>query len=413
MADDFFGDWMQWQFTYSPESLTSMNDHLNEFFIDGFKTKFDKHRDNLKPLMPFLTQFYQGLISSDGQMNLNGNLDACRQNCSQVYDWLDTNPAVFFNYLKNNSLFTSEQINQEERDADVNVSLEKYKSFAKLLFACPNKQVRGAYLFSLADKLFKWCFSPEHWGEFRPYLQDPKNHQVARFVYSNVWNYLVGRGWKDWNTSTLGQLKQKTVNGGKVVYIAGGTDILQLLKNGNYNIQVIDPFLPSQSRYYSDPLWERWVKGAGKNFGRGDRVMFDFGSKKIVLVRRSFKKVGDFEATLSTGDVRKLEKSMTEWDVVEAKGKYLGKVVFERRFANQGDFVEGKNRVVLMSFNEMYYAFQPTVDNGWGMDLKKLSQNFKIYVKQLSFPVNRGYLNVINESEKIDFDFIRLGSCFR
>jgi len=28
MADDFFGDWMQWQFTYSPQPLTGMNDHV-------------------------------------------------------------------------------------------------------------------------------------------------------------------------------------------------------------------------------------------------------------------------------------------------------------------------------------------------------------------------------------------------
>ncbi|KKQ33209.1 MAG: hypothetical protein US49_C0002G0104 [candidate division TM6 bacterium GW2011_GWF2_37_49] len=410
-ADDFFGDWMQWQHSYSPQLLSSMKDHLNSNFLNGFKVKYGKHQDELKQMVPFLSWFGHGLFVCNGQLGSDLNLLECHDKFGQVYEWLGTNPGSLLSFLKNDSNFTNEEINLLEQNSDINAVINKYKSFAKLLFACPDKHLRGAYLFSLADQLFKWCFSPEHWSEFKSYLEDPKSHPVARFAYSIMWNYLVGRGWKDWNAKAIEDIKQKTQHGATLVYVAGGTDILQLLKNKIYNIYIIDPFLPTQGRYYSDSSWERWIKGSGKDFGKGDSVVFDFNDHKISMVRSDFKKNGEFQAKVSTGEPVKLDSSVTEWTVIGARGKILGKVVFDRRFATQSDFCTSKNRVVFMSFNEMYHAFQPTKNGGWGMDLSKISDNSNIYIKQLTFPVNKAYLNAINESEAIKFNFIRLGSC--
>lgn len=410
-SDDFFGDWMQWQHCYNSQSFVSMRDHLNDMYLRGFESKFLKHKDEMMDLMPFLIQYCPGLINSDGQLDAEPNLNECRDKLAQVYEWLSDDPGKLLSYLKNDPLFNNDGINKSEQDADINVVINKYKSLAKLLFACPDSRLRGEFLFAMAGQLFKWCFSPEHWYEFKSYLDDTKSYPVARFTCSIIWNYLVGRGWKDWNCKAIEDLKQQSDAGAKVVYIAGGTDVLQLLKNEIYNIHIIDPFLPSQGRYYSDPSWKRWISGSSKNWGSGDKVIFDFEGKKIELIRNNFKKTGEFEAQLSTGEVAKLEKSITDWKVVGPNRKVLGHVVFDRRFATQKDFTPGKKKVVLMSFNEMYYAFQPVSSGGWGMDLSQVSNDFNIYVKQLTFPINKGYLNSINESERVKLDFIKLGSC--
>lgn len=410
-ADDFFCDWMHWQHCYTPQSLSSMKDHLNSTFLQGFKSRYEKHQAELTQLTPFLTSLGRDSLPFNGQLEADLNLQECHDKLGQVYEWLGTNPGDLLSFLKNDPIFTNDDVNYTDQNSDINCVINKYKRVAKLLFACPDRRLRGEYLFSLADQLFKWGFSPEHWSEFKVYLEDPKGHPVARFVYSIIWNYLVGRGWKDWNIKSIDDIKQKTDKGATLVYVAGGTDILQLLKHKIYNIHIIDPFLPSQEKYYSDASWERWIKGSGKNWGRGDTVVFNFDDNNITMVRNDFKINDEFETNISTGDVIRLESSVTEWNVMNSRGKTLGKVVFDRRLAAQSDFTSSKNKVVLMSFNELYHAFQPCKNSGWGMDASKLSPNCNIYIKQLTFPVNKAYLSAINEAESIKFDFIKLGSC--
>jgi hypothetical protein len=234
-----------------------------------------------------------------------------------------------------------------------------------------------------------------------------------------MWNYLAGHGWKDWNKSTLMALKDLTKNGGTVVYIAGGTDIYQLLKYGIYNIKVIDPVLPSQFDYYSD-IWDWLLINKTENNGDensrngdnglGDVVKYDFGDRRLVTRRTSFIKTGFFQAELFSGKIVDIIQSETQWTVYDDLDNVLGEVVFERRFCNQDDFVEKDNRYLLISFNELYYIASNNLNDRWGIDISKIGDNFKMFVKQLCSPIDKNVLFNMQKADNSDFLFIKLGS---
>ncbi|MFA6991187.1 MAG: hypothetical protein WC192_04025, partial [Candidatus Babeliales bacterium] len=234
-------------------------------------------------------------------------------------------------------------------------------------------------------------------------------YPIVRMIYSIMWNYLAGHGWKDWSKSTLSVLKDLTKNGGAVVYIAGGTDIYQLLKYGIYNITVIDPVLPSQPNYYSD-IWDWLVVSKTENNGIGDVVNYNFGDRKIVMKRTSFNKTGSFQAELSFGKIIDIIQSRTQWTVYDDLGNELGNVIFERRFCRQDDFVKKDNSHLLISFNELYYIASNNLNDSWGIDISKIGDNFKMFVKQLQSPIDKNVLCNMQKADNSDFSFIKLGS---
>ncbi|KKQ11642.1 MAG: hypothetical protein WCS92_02970 [Candidatus Babeliales bacterium] len=420
-VQDVLGNWVLSQRCYSDYSFDNMPDGMNEFFLQRFNKSYLKYRDKLTSLVPFLSDCTNGYISEDGQITGSEIDDDFRQNFSTIYQLIENNMPRFVSYLKDHKFDFSAENNGKDQDLDVNFVINKYRSLDRLFFSNPSKFVEKERLFSFSNRCFEYCFNSLTWPDFKKYLDNNSDHQLVKFLYSTMWYHLVGEGWKDWNNQTLVQIAEKSKQGARVVYIAGGLDIYQLLKYGIYNIDIIDPLLPSLEKYYSSKNWEWLIKGNNKNNGLEDKITFDFDGRKISLVRKKYSKNGVFVAHLSAKEKRKIEKSVTDWMVFDENNKYLGSVTFYRRFCDHADFIthsidkksadqKKEERLILMSFNELYYAFLPKEASGWDINIKHLPEDVKIYVKQLRNPIDVDVLKNIAQAEESKFKFIRLGS---
>ncbi len=410
-AQEVFGNWFLSQRCHSMQSFDDIPDRMNEFFLQRFNKSYLKYKDKLTSLVPFLSDCTHGYISENGQIVGTEINDEFRQNFSTIYQLIENNMPRFVSYLKDHGFLSTQNTDQnaamqaDSQNLDVNLVINKYRYLDRLFFSNPSKIVEKERLFSFANRCFEYCFHPSTWPDFKRYLDNDSDHQLVKFLYSTMWYHLVGDGWKDWNNQTLSQIAEKSRQGARVVYVAGGLDIYQLLKYGIYNIDVIDPLLPSLEKYYHSKNWEWLIKGNGKNNGLEDRIVFDFDGRKISLVRKKYKKNTDNK------EKRKIEKSITDWMVVDQDDKKLGMVTFHRRFCKHEDFIaKGQERLILMSFNELYYAFLPKKLDGWDINIKHLPENLKIYVKQLRIPVDVDVLKNIAQAEDANFKFIRLGS---
>ncbi len=419
-AQDVLGNWVLSQRCYSDYSFDNMPDGMNEFFLQRFNKSYLKYKDKLTSLVPFLSECTNGYISENGQISGFEIDDDFRQNFSTIYQLIENNMPRFVSYLKDHK-FDSTQSGIKDQDSDVNFVINKYRFLDRLFFSNPSKFVEKERLFSFANRCFEYCFNVSTWPDFKKYLDNNSDQQLVKFLYSTMWYHLVGEGWKDWNNQTLMQIAEKSQKGARVVYVAGGLDIYQLLKYGIYNIDIIDPMLPSLEKYYSSKNWEWLIKGNGKNNGLEDKITFDFDGRKISLVRKKYSKNGVLVVHLTEKEKRKIEKSITDWMIVDENNKYLGSITFYRRFCDHADFIthsidkksvdqKQEERLVLMSFNELYYAFLPKEAGGWNVNIKHLPENLKIYVKQLRTPVDVDVLKNIAQAEESKFKFIRLGS---
>ena len=225
-----------------------------------------------------------------------------------------------------------------------------------------------------------------------------------------MWFHLVGEGWKDWHQNCLDALKKEHDQGKRITYLAGGNDMYQLVKHGIYNIDIIDPMLPSQPDYYA----EGWLWLIKKN-GLGDKIIFNFDKNTTVIMKRvGYKEFELFDASLSTGDTVKIRHSKTTWNLYNKKNmKKLGTITIDRRFARQADLVINKNakKALLFSFNEMYFVDAPQSFGGWGIDTSVVKQDTKIFVKQLRKPITKSTWAHLRKADASSFSFILLGSC--
>ena len=202
-------------------------------------------------------------------------------------------------------------------------------------------------------------------------------------------------------------MKKETDAGKEIVYIAGGSDILALLKKGIYSIRVIDPFLATQTRFYSEG-WDFLIKGL-----IGDEIRFGHDCNQIIMRRSIHQELGRFQAKLSNGTLQELAHTHTIWNIVDKNEQTLGSVIFERRLTTQSDFAPHANRTLIMSYDEATYVAMPDSLNGWGIDVTQFDDSFTLFVKQLRTPIGKaelcnlriaGLLNVAN------LKFINFGS---
>jgi len=294
---------------------------------------------------------------------------------------------------------------------NINIIIKKYKLLSNLFFANPDKNFVNEMIFSFANRLFEYCFKSDTFQDFHNYVNSVEKRQIARMIYAIIWFNLIGRGWKDWSNQSLANIFQRAKSGDRVVYIAGGSDIYRLLKYGIYNIDVIDPFLPTQRRYYSLNDWEWLVKSNSKNYGLGDKIQINFEDKKIDLIRKRHKKNGYASLLLSNNKRYRFEKTVTDWEVYNHNdNSYLGVVTIYRRPCEQSDFFTNDKRVILMAINELRYAFLSKELNGWGIRTDYLRNDFKVYVKQLHNPVDIDMLNNIKNFDESNLDFIYMRS---
>jgi hypothetical protein len=402
-----FKTWIDGQIVFSPIKISSMIDSFNKKNVKKLKILMKRLCADLLAAASFfdfseIHQFISSYkIPTSKQME---------KKISPIYALLDGDVSKFIAHLEKNN-FSTKLLSGQEKKQDLDTVSKKHTDWMEILFFKDDRKIKDEFLFNVANKFFEFCFYPETFDQFKKLLADRKKHPIIRFLYSTMWTNLAGYGWQHWHADSLANLRKEADAGKEILYVAGGTDIYQLIGHGIYNIRVVDPILPSQPRYYSEN-WDLFIKGNGDNFGIGEVFSIPCKDKNLTMKRISFEPTGDsFSMTLSNKKRVKINKSITTWHLFD-DGKKVGQVVFDRRLTNQKDFENKKNTAILMSFNELYYVALPKERDGWRINPNKFNKDIKIFIKQLEKPINKKVVcNMRYEAEQPNFSFMGLGSC--
>lgn len=306
----------------------------------------------------------------------------------------------FFYFFKEKK-FTSKKINKEETQLSVDKIINKYNNFARFFCASEKRIDQDNFLYTLANEFFFSIVNTATASTFKKLFLQEKYYPLARFIYSIIWRNFSAKGWSTWHKSVIEKLQAQTQQGKEIVYFAGGTDFFQLLNYEIFNIRIIDPFIPRQKKFYSKG-WRFLLQGE-----IGDQITYPLKESHLILKRVSYEKTGTF-----TVGEKRLQRLTTQWAVFKPnKTIPCGTITFERRTLKQEDFLLAKNKIPLMSFNELYFI-TTAGDCSWGIDLQKLPSNLKIFTKQLKRPMTK---NMLINMQKIDsydnnIEFIQLGS---
>ena len=291
-----------------------------------------------------------------------------------------------------------------EEKYDAKEETSQYVNLAGIFCPCSNLLERDQFNFNLANYFFEYLFFWDGRSQ-NPIFRDEKNYPILRFMYSVIYEFLIDRGWIHWSHEIIKKLKAKAQKGLPITYIAGGCDIYQLVKNGIYNITIIDPFLPSQEKLYyvKNALW--FVEG-----NVDDELVFDdIERSKVITMRRDFCAFYNEVFSIKTSKDRtiRIPRTTTVWGLYNHRNKRIGAITFERRLCTQADF---NNPVVLMSLNEAVLAFSSPSFYGWGMQTCQLPSNFRLHIKQLHNTIKRrelqNYCDIDDSNHQ--FKFIHL-----
>lgn len=405
--EEVFQKWQEWQQCYEHPALTTMTQKTVAPYWDSFRSAYEKVAPQVKDSLGFLSWLTHGGIAQSGHVAATADQQA-QKNIVRLFDLLENDMGGFLQLLQQHHFYNELQ-NKREAEVHFQEVIDKDVAFIKLLFAQPDMHRRNEYLFTYANHLFEYCFSPKTWPNFKRMLNNRSYDPLNRFIYATLWYYLVSDGWHNWSKECLAALRECAQRGQDIVYIAGGSDVYHLLKNGIYNVTVIDPQLPSQDTYYTND-WEWLVKGSGVQGGVGDRFTVQTAQGLLTVERVSYEEKGSFEAELSTGQVAQLPQSVTRWNVYDDQHVYRGRLLFERRYCQHDDLLPKIHRTLLFSYNELYYAALGKELEGWDVRPQKLPASFTTYVKQLRRPVGKQVLAYMRACESSQFTFIRLGS---
>lgn len=395
-AKQAFGKWMEWQHVYKPRSVKSAQNLISKNNLGNIKNACALAQEEY----PGCEVVYDELLAQPRDVKPSVRLQqrlvrTMVRDMGKFYD-------RFLPRLER-ALAKDPRLNVE--DDDINITVDYYTRFVSALFAPLNQSTADEYLFNLAGNLFFESFASPHHKDLVRMLNDKSHTSVNRCLYSIMWYYLVGDGWKHYNQASIDHVKADIAKGKRLVYIAGGTDVYQLLLSGIYTIDVIDPMLPTQDDYLSEG-WNFFVQPPS----RDARVSVPTPQGDLYLSLISHKKIGEFEADLSDESHQVLPKTVTVWGVFDAKAKRLGTLTFYRRFCEQDDFSYASDRTYFISFNEMYYLTLGQDNGGWGIHPEKFNSKLRLHVKQLSRPVDKKILKNIQVADAQPFSYIFLGS---
>jgi hypothetical protein len=414
--DDMFSRWKKIQHVFGKVNLQQAAYDSSDIKFVSLQTRYAAILNFLQTNAVFFDLFSESYIQDGFFKTQVPSQEILQQRFTYVYDLLENDMFGFIAYLK---------------DQNVSGDLEEYKDIIQLLFLSNNFFDTYQYLFTLANKFFEFCFYSDTWKTFEDLQINNADHPIAKLFYAIMWFHLAGNGWKNWSDDALKNIKKEADRGKEIVYIAGGSDIYQLIKQGVYNIRVIDPILPSQPKYYSEG-WSflihticdagvRYVEDYSydpnqtwdTNVGIGDIIECETHGKKIFIRRESFTFLGDtLKTRLSNGKIAEIEKSKTIWGFYDELENRLGTLTLERRFVEQSDFKTSSDTVFLISFNELYFISTTKVKGGWGINPYRFDDDFKIYVKQLHNPVDVNVVKNMRRSfENMEFNYIALGTC--
>ncbi len=410
-AGEVFAKWVEWQMIMPDKDLRTMAEHLDAAQIRQQYVGAIHSLTHLTPLLDKLTGSY---ITPEGFMLRNPVAIPIKENFSSVYDLMERNMPAFINLLRDAPMYTPTDAVEESNNTESNKIIEKYNALMRLLYAHPDQVEASKYLFTVANRFFEFCFEAQSFPAFQRMMIDIKEQPLGRMLYAVAWYNLAGNGWKHWHEESLKTLKARADAGKTVKYIAGGSDLLQLMRSGIYNIKNIDPQLPSQPVYYANG-WEFIVSGADANGGLGDKIVLPFPEGTLTMERTGFVLTGEsFKARLNNDTVIEIPRSITTWTITNAEGVKLGEYQLDRRFCVQGDFAPTENETLLMSFNELYFISLPNFLNGWQIEPNKFPEDLDIVIKQLRKPVTRDMIfnmRIASLLNAADFKFIALGTC--
>ena len=415
-ADVVFKKWTEWQHIFKAdhniEDMAKLA--IDNSFVLQFKQKYETNLSLLRHAAPFLSVVTDGQINEYGHEIVVPASPTFSKNLGTMYNLIQTDMSGFVDFLRKSNFITPTVL-RSESDVSSHDVIEKDNALMELFFAQPNDEQKEEFLFAIANRFFEYCFSEKTFPEFQRLLLTKELYPIARLLYAVTWFRLAGSGWKNWCAESLKTLKERSDQGHQIVYLAGGSDIFQMLKAGVYNIKNIDPQLPSQPKYYADG-WAWLIRGDGVNNGLGDKlVLVNNEGKKIVMHRVGYQEDGTtFNARIASGQVITLPHSITTWSILNEEGKQLGSYVLDRRFVTQNDFETAANRTFLMSFNELFYISLPDFMDGWGIEPAKFSDDLNIVIKQLRYPVSKKMvcnMRVADLLNTTDFKFISLGTC--
>ncbi len=412
-ASDVFKKWLTWQECFTPVNLADEQEKLAQQFSKNFKTVYEQYLPLLRTYhTPFLQKLTDSQVSEAGHQITDLRHENIRSTLTKLYVAAQNDMPTFINMLNNLSFNEhSLSIPQAFTQDVIDNSLRTNAALCSCIFGQDNQHSSvntlkdTAILFEVANKFANFCFEPKTFPLFQEMLLQKKYRATAQFLFSTMHQRFSGSGWHNWSTQCLSDLKTASEEGKTVVYVAGGSDIYQLITHGIYNIKVIDPQLPSQPQYYADE-WAWIIKG-----DIGDQIVFD--TQNIIMTRTSYQEENkSFIARLEDGQEASINPSKTVWFIANIDGKKLGSYTLERRFVRQEDFKEAPDQALLMSFNELFFIALPDVLQGWHIEPSKFTDDLNIFIKQLHEPVTKAEVcNMRNASllNATDFKFIPLG----
>lgn len=406
-AEQVFKKWFSWQTILQDAPIQEYVKYIdNPAYLASFKVQYRTVSSRLRSVVPFLQALTDGQINEKGFQLTAPIQQQFAANLAAFYNFVDADVEQLVSLLKDLKL-NDAQTDQHETAIDHNV-VEKYTILASLLFPVSNKVDEVPILFAFSNRLFEWSFG-KGWPTFKSMHMTASDHPLVRFFYTTMWYNLAGSGWKNWHAESLALLKAQADSGKRIKYLAGGSDIYQLIKAGIYNITVIDPQLPTQPKYYADE-WAFLIQGHD-----GDQIAFNFGDKAITMRRTSqVTSAAVNSIKLETGQVADIPHATITWTLYDEKRAVLGTCVFERRTLVQDDFVKRDDEVLLISFNELYFIALPKILHGWGIEPCLLAPDLQIVVKQLRRPVSKAALCNLHAATLLSFSdlhFIALGTC--
>ncbi len=412
-ATEVFKKWLEWQRLYEPVNIAQQQDVLVQQFFKNYRSCYEQNLLILRAhFLPLLQTLTDNQINEHGHHIKETDNKTITETLKKLYASIDGDMPTFIQTLQDLSCGDTKQ---EPTKTNASISMDLINAnvaACSLLFGQADAQKDNALQFEIANKFTQFCFQDDTFPLFQKMLLQKKSHPVAQFMYSTMWKRFVNTGWHDWSTQSLKNIKQAADAGKKIVYIAGGSDLYQLITHGIYNIKIIDPQLPSQPNYYANE-WEWIMKGAGADGGLGDKITFD--AEGIVMTRISYQEDNNpFKARLENGQVIAINPSKTVWLLTDRQGKQLGTYTLERRFVEQADFQVTNDQALLMSFNELSFVCRPDFLNGWRIEQSKFTDDITVFIKQLHKPVGKAEMcnmrtaSLLNNS---DLKCIELGIC--